>query len=166
GSNEGNTAAVADQLKEILSGMGSGHQFEVRNFGEAIPSDLEEFDHLILGIPTWNIGELQDDWDAFYYDMESLNLRGKKIAIFGLGDQYGYSDSFLDGVGMIGEEVIVRGGELIGQWPVDGYEFTQSLALDIDTTKFMGLAIDQDNEVDKTPERLKTWASQILPQFN
>lgn len=165
GSNEGNTAGVSEQLAEIIRGM-SSHEVEVRDIGQAAPSDLEEYDHLILGVSTWNIGELQDDWDMFYPDMELINLSGKKVAIFGLGDQFGYSDSFIDGVGMIGEEVIVRGGELIGQWPVGEYEFTGSIALDIDPELFMGLAIDNDNEADKTPERLKKWAEQIVPQFS
>ncbi|MEO1404790.1 MAG: hypothetical protein AAFV72_26600, partial [Cyanobacteria bacterium J06635_1] len=44
-------------------------------------------------------------------------------------------------------------------WPTDGYDFNESLA--IRNGKFCGLALDEDNESDKTETRIQTWATQV-----
>ncbi|ELO13482.1 flavodoxin FldB, partial [Salmonella enterica subsp. enterica serovar Enteritidis str. 13183-1] len=32
---------------------------------------------LILGIPTWDFGEIQEDWEAVWEQLDDLNLEGK-----------------------------------------------------------------------------------------
>ncbi|STE83833.1 flavodoxin II [Escherichia coli] len=51
---------------------------------------------LILGIPTWDFGEIQEDWEAVWDQLDDLNLEGKIVALYGLGDQLGYGEWFLD----------------------------------------------------------------------
>jgi flavodoxin I len=106
---------------------------------------------------------MQDDWDIFFPSFADLDLSGKKIAIYGLGDQYGYTMTFLDAVGFLGEEVLERGAQLVGYWPTTGYQFEASLALDGDS--FMGLALDEDNEAKLTEDRLARWVSQVAHEF-
>ena len=40
----------------------------------AISADLDTYEKLIIGCPTWHIGELQDDWDAIYEEYKKLVL--------------------------------------------------------------------------------------------
>ena len=77
--------------------------------------------------------------------------------MFGLGDQVGYADNFLDAVGIIAKIVISNGGTIVGKWPIDGYDFDESLALTDDGDYFYGLGIDDDNQDELTEERLETW---------
>jgi len=95
---------------------------------------------------TWNVGELQDDWEIVLPAMETLNFSGKQIAIFGVGDAEDYPDNFLDAVGMLGEALRSGGAALVGFWPTDGYDFEESKALE--DGHFMGLGIDEINQAD------------------
>ena len=95
--------------------------------------------------------------------MDDLDLSGKKVAVFGLGDQEAYPDTFVDGLGILANKVKERGGQLVGSWPLEGYEFNASLAVESD--RFVGLVIDVDNQDDLTEERVKTWVNQIKGEF-
>jgi flavodoxin I len=121
------------------------------------------FDHLILGIPTWNIGQLQDDWDILFPQLDALDFSGKKVALFGVGDQYGYPDNFLDAVGILGNKLIERGAELCGRWYDSNYEFAESIAF-VDG-KFMGLGIDEDHQANLTDGRISQWVRQLVEEF-
>ena len=162
GSNTGFTEEVARQIKAMLDNIEAG-LVEVFNIAQASPEDMVQWDNLIFGISTVNIGQLQDDWDVFWPNLDAIDFTGKKVAIFGLGDQYNYSDTYLDAVGMLANKVKERGGELVGEWPTVGYQFENSLALDGD--HFMGLALDEDNETDLTAGRLQAWLPQVLDAF-
>ena len=137
----------------------------VYNIGQSKAEMLEQYTYLILGIPTWDIGELQADWDIFWTNLEKMDFTGKKVAIFDLGDQYGYPDTFQDAMGILAEEVLVHGAELVGYTSIEGYEFEDSIALSIDGNRFMGLSLDEDNQHNLTPDRLSHWTRQILSEF-
>ncbi|MCC7447244.1 MAG: flavodoxin [Anaerolineae bacterium] len=162
GSNTGFTEEIARQIKEMLDHIAPG-LVEVFNVAHATASDMARWDCLIFGMPTVNIGQLQDDWDVFWPHLDEIDFTGKQVAIFGLGDQYNYSDTFLDAVGILANKVKERGGTLVGEWPIAGYQFENSLALDGD--HFMGLALDEDNEPELTQGRLDTWIPQVLAAF-
>ena len=75
---------------------------EMQDIGDMTPDSLMAFDGLICGAPTWHTGADSERsgtaWDEFLYgDLKSMDLKGKKVAIFGLGDQAGYGDNFCDG---------------------------------------------------------------------
>lgn len=162
GSNTGFTEEIARQIKEILDNL-EPELVEVYNIAKVTPRDIARWDYLIFGIPTVNIGQLQDDWDAFWPHLDEIDFTGKKVAIFGLGDQYNYSDTYLDAAGMLANKVKERGGELVGAWPTAGYQFENSLAVDGD--HFVCLALDEENESDLTQSRLETWIPQVLAAF-
>ena len=114
--------------------------------------------------PTWDIGQLQADWDKAYNELDALDLSGKQVAIFGLGDQYGYSDSFCDAIGILAKKFAALGAELVGFIPTEGYEFTHLEG--VADGRFMGLALDEDNESDKSPKRVSEWVWQLVDEFD
>lgn len=152
GTCTGNTEELADVIREQLE-LEEGVVKDVANMSAA---DLAEYDFLIIGIPTWHIGELQDDWYGIHEDLDNVDMTGTQIALFGLGDQLGYSDTFLDGMGILYDKFLERGATGgIGFWPTDGYEFDDSQA--IRDGQFCGLAIDQDCQHELTDERIEKW---------
>ena len=121
--------------------------------------DLQKYDNLIFGASTWEIGELQEDWESFIDVLEDVDYNGKTVAFFGTGDADGYPDTFVDALGIIYERIADSGAKFIGQVDPDEYTFDESRAI-IDGT-FIGLPIDEDNEPDLTDGRLEKWANQI-----
>lgn len=57
----------------------------VHNIADGPITILQQYEHLIIGCPTWDIGQLQADWDKAYNELDTLDLSGKQVAIFGLG---------------------------------------------------------------------------------
>jgi flavodoxin I len=124
---------------------------------------IEKFNNyeiLIIGLSTWYDGDLQSDWESFYDDFKTIDFTNKTVAIFGLGDQIGYPEYFVDGIGIIAEVIFNNGGNLIGFWPIEGYRFTESKALYNDQF-FYGLAIDEDNQPELTQPRLEKWIKKV-----
>ena len=52
---------------------------------------------------------------------------------------------------------------MIGAVSTEGYTFDESTAV-VDG-KFVGLALDEDNESDKTDDRIAAWVEDIRPQL-
>ncbi len=162
GSSTGNTEYVAYEMKAELDRRDPS-LVEVFNIGSTTPEQFLKFDYFILGIPTWNTGQLQDDWEIFLPKLTGHSMAGKHIAIFGLGDQNGYGFNFLDAVGMLADDLMGLGAQLWGLWPVSGYEFEESRAQVED--QFLGLGIDQEGQSEKTPLRLTDWVTQVMDEF-
>ena len=114
-------------------------------------------------MPTWNTGQLQRDWEGVIDEFDSLDLTGKRVALFGLGDQIGYPDTFADALFFVADRVRARGGELVGAWPADSYQFDGSWAYE--DGHFLGLVLDEDNQPDLTVPRLETWLAQLWREF-
>jgi flavodoxin I len=159
GSTTNNTADIAAMLKEEL-GSSIDH---VVNVASCSPQDFQVCEVMILGVPTWHIGEMQDDWAGILPQLKEGNYAGKKIAIFGLGDQKGYPDTYVDAMGELLEIFEPKGAKLFGLWPTAGYDFKKSKA--IRDGKFLGLVIDIENQSDKTPARVKAWADQLRKEL-
>ena len=120
---------------------------------------MNDYDVIVMGTSTWGYGDLQDDWLGVLDDMPSLNLSGKKVAYFGTGDQSSFSDTFIDGIGIIHEKIKDSGVTLIGETETDGYTFDGSRG--VEDGKFLGLAIDEVNQSDLTDERVEKWTEEI-----
>ncbi|NQZ24055.1 MAG: flavodoxin FldB [Colwellia sp.] len=134
---------------------------ELFNIKEIPLSKIADFDIVILGISTWDYGEIQEDWESSWDDIAGLNLSGKIIALYGMGDQVGYTDWFQDALGMLHEQVIAQDGFVIGFWENKGYEFAASKALTDNNSQFVGLALDEDNQYQLSDERISQWCQQI-----
>ena len=162
GSSTGNTEFVAYQMKEELDRR-DPNLVDVVNIGSATPEQMLQYDYLILGIPTWNTGQLQDDWEIFLPKLAGKDMKGKRVAIFGLGDQNGYGFNFLDAVGMLADQVMDCGAQLEGLWKTKGYEFEESKARIED--HFLGIGMDQEGQAELTPTRVRQWLEQVLSEF-
>lgn len=126
-------------------------------------SSLQSYDILLLGCPTWNIGELQDDWYDAFPLLDGLDLSGKTVALFGCGDSQGYPDNYQDALGILGRKARERGAQIVGRWPIDGYDFFESQGVEDDL--FFGLALDEMNEPELTPARLEGWIKQLVGEL-
>lgn len=162
GSDSSNTEDAANEIAGLLGKAGyEVDVIEVINRME--PARLKEYQHVIVGCPTWDIGELQSDWERVYKHFDDIRFDGQTIALFGCGDASGYPDTFQDAIGILGKEFRERGATLIGRWPAADYDFSQSEALEDDY--FLGLALDYDNEDEKSSERIDQWVQQIIGEF-
>lgn len=162
GSTTGNTEAVAELIAEKI-GFDKVHRIDIASDGL---DHLSEYQYLILGIPTWDFGELQEDWSDLWQVLDSVGISGKRCALFGLGDQIGYGEWFVDAMGLLHEKMQAQGAEMVGYWPVDGYNFIESKALTEDKSHFVGLAVDEDGQRSETDERVSQWCQQVLGEFD
>lgn len=161
GSDTGNTESVA---KKIQSKLGE-NLVDIYDIAKATKEDVEKYDFLILGTPTWYTGELQSDWDAFIPNLKAIDMKEKIVALFGLGDQEDYCDYFLDGMGTLKEVIQELGGNLVGNWSTEGYSFGSTKPL-IDDEHFVGLAIDEDRQNELTDERIEKWCAQLKEEMS
>ncbi|MFB2937983.1 flavodoxin FldA [Aerosakkonemataceae cyanobacterium BLCC-F154] len=160
GTQTGNTETIAELIQKELGGDGV---VDLHDISSSETGDFDDYECIIIGCPTWNVGELQADWEGFYDELENIDFNGKKVAYFGVGDQIGYADNFQDAIGILEEKIASLGGKTVGYWSTDGYDFNESKA--VKNGKFVGLAIDEDNQSDLTDSRVKTWVSQLKREF-
>lgn len=160
-SDTGNTEKLAKMIQKML-GTNISDIFDI-----AISSkeDIENYDKLLFGIPTWYYGEPQCDWDNFFPILKNINFTGKQVAIFGCGDQEDYSEYFCDAMRILRDIVVNNGAIIAGEWPISGYYFDASKSV-IDNNKFVGLAIDEDRQPEMTERRVKNWIIQIRHEMN
>jgi flavodoxin I len=160
----GSTTGKTEYVVEIIQKEFGGEDVvTLHNIADVDASDFDNYEHLIIACPTWDIGELQSDWDGFFPELDDISFSGKKVAYLGTGDQVGYSDNFMDAMGILEEKISERGGTTVGYWLADGYDFNESKALR--NGKFVGLALDEDNQSDLTQERIQTWVTQLKKEF-
>lgn len=163
GSTTGTTESVAEKVQEVWQET-HGEALPIVNVGDTTEMmKLLAFDQLLIGVPTWNIGKLQDDWEIVYPYLDKVDLRNKQIAIFGVGDQYNYAENFQDAIGILGRKFLERGATLVGYTSTNGYEHSHSLG--IEGNLFMGLAIDEINQYEQTDSRIKAWITQVKAEF-
>lgn len=159
GSSTGNCEIVAMEIQRIL-GKDVVHLFDIAT---CIPESVKSYQKLIFGVSTWGIGSLQEDWEDFLPVLTEENLRNKTVALYGLGDQQTYADSFVNGLGIMYDLLADKGCSVIGAWPAEDYQFDQSTAYR--NNAFVGLVIDEDSQSDKTYERINKWMKQIKDAF-
>lgn len=161
GSDEGNSERIAYRIQKCLG----DEVVDVFDIADVTQLEFTRYDKIILGIPTWDFGQIQSDWEEFWEDIAEVDFSGKTVALFGLGDQFGYADYFLDAMGMLHDVVIRQGAEIVGYWPTEGYEFSASKAEIPGKAMFVGLAVDEDQQEHFTTERLNRWCAQIHTEF-
>ena len=122
--------------------------------------DMAEYETLIIGTSTWGDGEYPYSLEVFLPQLDSIRFEGKRIALFGLGDQLGYPQEFVDALGLLYLELKKRGATIIGDWPTNGYDYQASKA-DLGDGRFCGLVLDEDNQSELTPHRLAEWIGGI-----
>jgi len=139
GSSTCYTEMAAEKIRDIIG----PELVTLHNLKDDSPKLMEQYDVLILGIPTWDFGEIQEDWEAVWDQLDDLNLEGKIVALYGLGDQLGYGEWFLDALGMLHDKLSTKGVKFVGYWPTEGYEFTSPKPVIADGQLFVGLALEK-----------------------
>lgn len=158
--NTNKTAKNAERIKKAFSGAVEIESVNVEHIDE---ETFLAFDNMVLGVPTWFDGELPNYWDEFMPAIEDLKLKGKTVALFGLGDQVGYPENFVDAIGILAKALEERGAKIVGLTSTEGYHFERSAALR--DGKFLGLALDIENQAGLSAERIKAWVEQLKTEF-
>jgi flavodoxin I len=178
----GSTTGKTDAIAELIRDEFGSKNVRLHCISESRDRDFAGYEYLIIGSPTWGIGKLQSDWEAFFPELDNINFKGKQVAYFGLGDQVEYPYNFLDAMGILARKIASRGGIRIGSWSTEDYNFRESKALIITKSQqltngsrilvrdksiqpvnvaFVGLGIDEENQPELTEERIRVWVTQI-----
>lgn len=168
GTETGLTEAMAQVMYRVL---GDDIASEPVNVNRAKVSDLLQYKSLILGAPSYGVGELpgrttgseEGNWEEFLFRLDDADLSGKRIALFGLGNQQKYFDRFASSLIHLYQHVVAYGAEVIGAWSTEGYHFSRSHSV-IDN-KFVGLVLDHHSQPEMTKARIVSWLDQIKPEL-
>lgn len=161
GTETGNTEHIAELIQKE---WGDGEIEESKNIFDIDLDYFDQFNVLILGIPSWYDGQLQGDWEAIFDDLDEVNFKNKAVAIYGLGDQQDWGDYFVDALGELAQKIQGLGATLIGEWSKDGYEFLESKAINADGN-FYGLVLDEDWQPELSEERVQKWIVQLKAEL-
>lgn len=165
GSSTCYTEFAGEKIRDAINSIAGENIVDIFNIADTPIIEAAFYDHLIMGIPTWDYGELQEDWEDIWEEIEDLELHGKTVALYGLGDQLGYPEWFLDAMGYLHEKLKQQGAKFVGYWPTDGFQYEGSKATTEDGKFFVGLALDEENQFDKSEARINEWSNIILKDF-
>ena len=153
GSSTGNTENVVQKLTDILG----SNNLEVKEVSQTNFEEISSYEKLILASSTWGAGDLQSDWESFETQLDNVNFDGKTVALLGLGDQKRFGDTFCEALSLLHEKT--QAAYIVGHTSTQGYDFESSNS--VINNKFVGLAIDEDNQDDLTQERIEAWTNSI-----
>lgn len=170
GTDTGTTRRIAKTIAKSLGAETADKPVNIRN---AAVADLLNYEVLILGTPTYGDGELpgkstgnlSESWEEFLPKLKGMDFSGKKVALYGPGDQKKYTGNFVSALRYLHDAFAECGAEIIGLCAADeDYVFKQSKA--VINGQFVGLALDEENQRDLTPHRLDTWLSRLEPAWS
>jgi len=161
----GNVETIALKLREKLMNA----DITKRTVTDVTVDDMESNDNWIIGGSTvgshvWEDADDSNKWVEFFKMLDVVDMTKKTVAFYGLGDHILYPNHFVDGLGVFQEEFSNRNANIIGKWPTEGYNFTDSEGVEDDM--FYGLALDEDHEDELTDQRLDNWLELIKNDFN
>ena len=162
GSRTNNTRRSAYFMKTHLELQ--GFQVDIYDVSKTNMNNLLAYQNIIIGCPTWFLGELQKDWDRIFVEFSRSDFRGKIGAFFGRGDHYGHPNTFIDAVGILAKSFVHNGGELVGRCDPKEYCFESSLAYD--SGSMLGLALDYTNHKERCEEQILTLIYSISFDFS
>ncbi len=161
----GSVNRVAMKLGELIG----NDKIVVIPVREVEKEDIDTYTQFIfvgstVGADHWSNELLENEWEGFFKQIAENGFEGKKIAIAGLGNSVLYPEHFADGIAYLYKEITERNGKVYGFTDAEDYNFEDSEALN-DEGFFCGLPLDEDNEDDMTPGRLKKWISVLKHDF-
>ena len=162
GTCTGNTEIAA----ELIRDQWGSDEIEYLEVSDVDAEDLKQYGLLIIGCPTWDVGELQYDWNDIYDKLEAgeIDLQGTQAVFFGMGDQSAYPDTYQDAIGMLHDRFREAGAQVgLGYTDPSDDDFEESRALK--DGKFCGLALDQDCQPNKTEPRIEAWVAQLREEL-
>ena len=159
GSSTGTTEQIAKRIGQLLG----VDEADIHDVANTAPDKVNDYDVLILGTSTWGSGDLEDDWYDFLDGLQALDLKGKKAALFGCGDET-MSDTFCSGVGELYERLKPTGIQFIAPYDTIGYTFSESKAKPEGSLEAYGLLLDEVNHPELTETRLRGWLELVKKQ--
>ena len=154
----GVTTQVAEALAEAFGVEEDSVIFMEDDFDDL--EQFEDYDTLFIGSSTWGQGDPHHEWvDPLMEIQDDGDFEGKKVAFFGAGDCVKHGEHFCSALGKLHDTFVEKGATAIGYVDKSEYKYEASLAERGD--KFVGLAIDDLNEKDKTPGRIANWIEQL-----
>lgn len=161
-SSTGNTDTVSEYIAKALKECDQDVICE--EIGDTSEDELLGQDSIIVGAPTWHTGADEQrsgtSWDEWLYDtLPKLDLSGKRVAVFGLGDQESYSDYYCDAAGELYDLFEAKGAKMYGFTSTEGYNHEASKAER--DGMFVGAMFDEDNQYDESEGRAKAWVEQL-----
>jgi len=158
GSTSGKVENIAFEIQKILGKENA----DVIDIKTAIKPSFRKYKYLIFGTST-EYGNIQKDWVLKIPLIKKLDYTHKKVAIFGLGDQKLYPDTFADGMGVLFDLLNDSDVDIIGNWYPHGYVFQRSKALV--NGSFVGLVLDENFQPNITQIRLNKWTDYLKSQI-
>lgn len=157
----GNTTEIAGMMKQILGDSAD----EPQEIDEVEGEEFLRYDTYIVGAPTWNtdadVERSGTSWDDFLYgDLKEMDMSGKTVGVFGLGDAAGYGDNFCDAIEEMHDCFAERGARMVGY--VDPGYITFDESKSVRDGKLLGLAVDYVNgEEDEIVDYVSKWCDQV-----
>lgn len=153
GTNNVDSQTVAEKIA-------ANFDSDLLNAKELTIDFLNNHEKLIFVASTHKYGELQQDFKAKLDVVAEADLKGKTLALAGLGGLEKHPDTFCDG--LVEFLPVIRGAKLVGAYENPGYKFENSLSLI--NGKFVGFVVDihSDNEWE---QKLGSWVSSIKSEF-
>ena len=158
GTTSGKTGAIVEEIEFNLKKI----DHEIFDVKDGV-SNINNYENLILVSPSYGVGELQKDWEFHLEELKAIDFTNKTVALVGLGDQFKFGESFIGAIKILYDIVTENDGKIIGFTSLDGYLFKESHA--IVNNMFVGLALDESQQDDLTPDRIYDWIKAILPDF-
>lgn len=159
-SSTGNTETVGGYIAKAAGGG-----LDLVDIGDAKDEEIMACDSIICGAPTWHTGADEQrsgtSWDEWLYSrLPNLDLTGKKVAVFGVGDSESYADYYCDAAAELHELFLAKGATMCGYTSTEGYHHQSSKA-EIESGKFCGAMFDEDNQYDLSENRANKWVEQL-----
>merc|ERR1719384_43993 len=160
-TSTGNTETCAGYIADAAG-------YSIQSVGDD-EGEMASEDSIIVGAPTWNTGADEErsgtSWDSFLYEtLPGLNLAGKKVAVFGCGDQESYGEYYCDAAGELYDQFEKAGCKMYGMTSTEGYDHSESKSER--DGKFVGLMFDEDNQPDESEERAQKWVAQLKEEVS
>ena len=149
------TVGVVDEIEFFLK----KDDFKTFNVKNGV-KEIENFENLILVTPTYQVGEAHSAWMNNLKKLEEIDFTGKLV---GLGNQYAFGESFCGGIRHLYDVITKKGAKVVGFTSIDGYHYEETEI--IEDGKFIGLALDEENQASLTPKRIGDWVEAIKKEF-
>lgn len=158
----GTTSGKTKRIAELIEKEFGKKNIDLYNIRDIEPLKILEYDNIILGTSAWGVGDMQDDWEQLIDEIVDLDFSGKKISLFGLGDQFEYPGSFADALGTLYCRLPVK-DQIVGFMPTTGFKYYFSSAEK--NGEFVGLVINEDKQAELSSARVKQWVALLKKAF-
>ena len=154
-SSAGSTRRVAHKIQQHLQ-----TDCEIVDFKRFTADPILPHPILILGSPTYGIGDLHPRWKRFISNNPKVDLSSKTVGMFVLGDQKYHGESFAGAAQHLAAWLEKCNAKLIGSTSTNGYHFGSSPAID-SQGNFPCLVIDEITQRRQTSKRISDWCNEI-----